>query len=152
MHFFPTKKTEFVSDWLFRVSLLVVRNWVRPTFRDPETFLKTTVLYILKDRNDAGWSPAGHCMVCDVLFRNTVGCIDSVHLNGYPTSFPGSSPMPGYFVHFGRLPVRLVGNHGVIGRWPCNLHPFPVSFRKARKRVKQNYQKENKQTKSYSKH
>ena len=62
MHFFPTKKTEFVSDWLFRVSLLVGRKWVRPTFRDPETFMKTTVLYILKDRNDAGWSPTDHCM------------------------------------------------------------------------------------------
>ena len=94
MHFYPTKKTEFVSEWLFRVSLLVVRNWVRPTFRDPETFMKTTVLYILKDRNDAEWSPAGHC-ICDVLFRNTVGCIDSVHSNGYPTSFPGSSPTRG---------------------------------------------------------
>lgn len=62
MHFSPTKKTEFVSDWLFQVSLLVVRNWVRPTFRDPETFMKTTVLYILKDRNDARWSLTDHCM------------------------------------------------------------------------------------------
>lgn len=62
MHFFPTKKTEFVGDWLFRVSLLVVRNRVRPTFRHPETFMKTTVLYIVKDRNDAGWSLTDHCM------------------------------------------------------------------------------------------
>ena len=89
MHFFLT---EFVNDWLFRVFLLVVRNWVRPTFRDPEIFMKTTVLYILKDRNDAGWSPTV-CMWCP--FRNTVGYIDSVHPNGYPTSFPGSSPTRG---------------------------------------------------------
>ena len=30
--------------------------------------------------------------VCDVLLRNTVGCIDSVYPKGHPTSFPGSSP------------------------------------------------------------
>ena len=33
--------------------------------------------------------------VCDVLFWNTVGCIDSVHPNGYPTWFPESFPTRG---------------------------------------------------------
>ena len=158
MHFSPTKKTEFGSDWLFQVSLLVVRNWVRPTFRDPETFMKTTVLYILKDRNDAGWSPTDHCMysmsffgilwVVLILFTQMVTqpLSQGPPLHGDRVGEDPGNEVPGYFVHFGPPPVCLVGNHGVIGRSPCNLHPFPVSFWKVRERVKQNNQKENKQT------
>lgn len=96
MHFFPTKKTEFVSKWLFRVSLLVVRKRIRPTFRDPSWDIHENHRPLHLERSEWRWVKSCWSLyVCDVLFWNTVGCIDSVHPNGYPTSFPGSFPIRG---------------------------------------------------------